>query len=340
MLKKLLSIILISTIVTGCAQQKQYEEVSFSSWGSITETQIMEKIIADFERNNPEIKINFIHIPQNYFQKIHLLFAASTPPDVIFINDLYLPVYGNNLMDLSNELDFSPFYEVSTNALSYENKKLAVPRDVSNFVFYYNKNIVNKPVVKNLDEFRNLLSQVSKNGVYGVSYERDVFMAEPYTMTLGFDKGIEFYKDLEGKYAPPPSDVGSSTLAQMFLDEKLAFYLSGRWMYPKISQTATFPYGVMVFPGIVPANASGWAISKDSKHKDSALKFIKYLSSKECIDYFTDTGLIVPARIDSSKKLDNPKEKVFLEAIKKSKPMVKDKNYGKNRDKLNRELFK
>lgn len=340
MLKMLLSVIFISIIVSACTNQTQREEISFSSWGSVTETQIIDKVISDFEQKNPEIKVNFMHIPQNYFQKIHLLFAASTPPDVIFINDLYLPVYSDKLMDLSEEFDFSQFYEISTSALSYEGKKLAVPRDISNFVFYYNKDFIKNPKIKNLDEFRRTVSNLSKDGVFGVSYERDVFMAEPYTMTLGFDNGIKYYKELEGKFAPKPSDVGSSTLAQMFLDKKIVFYLSGRWMYPKISETASFPFGVMTFPGTVPANASGWAVSKSTKHKDAALRFVKYLSSKESIDYFTDTGLIVPARIDSSKKLDNSNERVFLEAINKSRPMGADKNFGKTRDRLNRELFK
>jgi ABC-type glycerol-3-phosphate transport system substrate-binding protein len=56
----------------------------------------------------------------------------------------------------------------------------------------------------------------------------------------------------------------------MFLDEKIMLYLSGRWMYPKIKETANFPWGIVPFPGVSPADASGWAISKSSKHKDSA----------------------------------------------------------------------
>ena len=159
-------------------------------------------------------------------------------------------------------------------------------------------------------------------------------------MTLGYSEGLDFYRNLEGKYAPTPSDIGSSTLAQMFLDGKLVFYQSGRWMYPKIKESAKFPFGVIKFPGTVPADASGWAIPKGSKHKDSAKRFVRYISSKPSIEHFTKTGLIVPARKDVSLMLDNPQEKEFLEAIKSSKPHHVSKNYRQERDSKNKKLFR
>ena len=87
MLKKLLILLLIPFILCAC-EKKTKEEITFSSWGSVTEVRIINKIISDFEHENPDIKVNFLHIPQNYFKKIHLLFASSQAPDVIFINNL------------------------------------------------------------------------------------------------------------------------------------------------------------------------------------------------------------------------------------------------------------
>lgn len=341
MLKKLLIFLMLPILFCACNKQ-EVEEINFSSWGSITEVQILDRIISDFEQENPNIKVNFIHIPQNYFQKIHLLFASSTAPDVIFINNLYLPVYAGKLEDLTAYADNTEFFSESIDALSVEGRLLALPRDVSNFVFYYNKNLIKGNVDTNwtFKDFKKIIKNSTQNGVFGVSFEQDIFYAEPYIMTFGYDKGIEFYKNMEGKYAPKTSDVGSSTLAQMFLDGKLALYQSGRWMYPKIKETAKFPFGIVKFPGFVPADASGWAISKESKHKEAALKFVKFISSKESIEYFTKTGLIVPARKDASKLLDNPEEREFLEAIKYSRPHHLSKNYRQERDLANKKLFK
>ena len=336
MLKRLLILFLLPFILCSCSKNST-EEVSFSSWGSITETQIINKLITEYEKENPNVKINFIHVPQNYFQKIHLLFASSTAPDVIFINNLYLPLYKNQLEDLSNLFDTQHFYTQATGALSCDGRLYAVPRDISNFVFYYNKNITGD-INPNwtFDDFKKIIEKSTNRNHYGISYERDIYWASPYTQTLGFDKGIIFYKNLEGKYAPTPAQVGSSTQAQMFLDGKLGLYLSGRWMYPKISETAKFPYGIIAFPGTVTADASGWAISKNSKHKTEAINFVKYLSSKNSIDYFTASGLIVPARIDSAKAI---KDKAFSDAIQKSVPNNVDKNYSRQRDELNKKIF-
>ena len=74
MLRKFVLILLFAFLLTGCSSKNLDKNVvTFSSWGSITEVEVLKKIISDFEKENPNIKIQFLHIPQNYFQKLHLL---------------------------------------------------------------------------------------------------------------------------------------------------------------------------------------------------------------------------------------------------------------------------
>lgn len=356
MLKRLLVLIFGILVLCGCSSKNNAEIITFSSWGSVTEVGIIKKIISDFEKENPGIKIKFLHVPQNYFQKLHLLFASNTPPDVIFINNLYLPVYANKLADLSNFVNKDEFYEQSLSALSYEGKLLAIPRDISNLVLYVNLDLLTK-ISQNLTmtEFLALAKEVSKNGIYGIGMEDEAYYLLPYLSYFGEDfetilssehsKGLEFYKDLKNKEkaAPKKSQVGSSTLAQMFLDKKIAMYLSGRWMYPKITEKADFKWQIISFPKgefLLPCDSSGWSISKDSKHKESAIRFVQYLSDKKSSEYFTDTGLIVPARKSVSERLNNKKhnEQVFLTVINNSKNTKVTKDYKKKIDKINRLL--
>ena len=334
MLKRLLILLLIPFVLCACTKSAN-EEITFASWGSITEVSIIENVIKDFEQKNPDIKVNFIHIPQNYFQKIHLLFASNQAPDVIFINNLYLPLYAGKLEPLNNLIDENDFYAESLKAMSYKNNLYAIPRDISNLVFYRNKELVQK-TPQTPSELIDAIKDVKP---YGISYERNIYFMLPYVLTFNEDiyhprNSLKFYRSLEGKYAPTPDKIGSSTQAQMFLDKKIGLYLSGRWMYPKIKEKANFDWDVITFCGIVPLDSSGWAISNNSKHKKSAEKFVQFLASKENIEYFNTTGLIVPARKDV--KVDNP---IFIEAIKKSKALTIDKNYKKITDKMNKELF-
>ena len=368
MKKLLLFLVCICFLLCGCAKKNPQEEIVFSSWGSVSEVNVLKDVIADFEKENKDIKVKFLHVPQNYFQKLHLLFASNTPPDVIFINNHYIPLYSSKLEDLTRIIqDKDKYFHQTLEGLSYEGKIYAIPRDISCQIFYINSDIYQKhqiPIPDNrwtLEDLLQISKELTSSGVWGIGYEDDIYWALPYITAFGggiltddlksviinlpqSQEGIRFYKDLRSKYkvAPETSDIGSSTAAQMFLDKKIAIYLSGRWMYPKISEKANFNWQVMPFPSeSILCDVSGWAVAKDSKHKEAAFRFIKYLSSKENIESMTKTGLIVPARTDASQVLNNKEhnERVFLEVIKTSKKTPVNKDYKKLLDEINRKFI-
>lgn len=346
--------------------------VQFASWGSESEIRILKPMLAEFEKENPDIRVDFLHIPQNYFQKIHLLFASNTSPDVIFINNQYLPVYANagvleDLSSYSDEFEYDKFYSKSLDAMRWKSGLYAVPRDVSNLVIFYNKDIFDKYNISypnsdwDFGKFLKTAEQLTHSpDLFGISFEEDPLFYLPYLTSNGggfehltdkksntkifedanSQKSLEFYADLRNKYhvAPKKEESASATMAQMFLQGKLAMHLSGRWLVPKYRQEAKFDWDVIEFPkgsegSVVPMDASGWAISKTSNHKNEAVRLIKFLSSKHNSEEFTKSGLIVPARIDvanSSVFLDGQKPKnakVFLSVIETSIPTRVSVNY-------------
>lgn len=365
------------------SKQDRRTTVQFASWGSKSELEIIKPILGEFEKENPDIKVEFIHIPQNYFQKIHLLFASNLAPDVVFINNLYLPIYADAgvleefpLEKSDRSMPYrSVFYDKALDALSYNKKLYAMPRDVSNLVIYYNKDFFKKygiPYPNKYWTFADLLTLAQKltkdtngdgkNDAWGISFEEDLLFYLPYLMSEGggvlsddlkqsiidspeSKKGLEFYADLRNKYnvAPKKSESASATMAQLFLQKKLAMHLSGRWLVPKYKEDAKFKWDVINFPAgdkgsITPMDASGWAITKQSKHKKEAKRLIEYLCSKQSIEKFTQSGLIVPARKDVAEgnflkdpSIDNS---VFTEAIKTSKKTPVSANYREVQDKL------
>lgn len=379
MLKKIIAGLIVAGSILLCISAFCYGSgkdnrtvIKFASWGSKSETDILLPLLKDFENANPDLKIEFMHIPQNYFQKIHLLFASNTAPDVIFMNNLYLPVYANAgvLEDLSSaEINRGDYYEKALESLSWEGRLYAVPRDVSNLVIYYNKAIFDKMKVPypkegwTFDEFLYASKKLTtRPEVFGISFEEDLLFYLPYLMSEGggvlsddkkeslvdspeTQKGLSFYSDLRKKYhtAPMKSESASATMAQMFLQGRLAMHLSGRWLVPKYREEASFDWDIAPFPNgsagsVVPLDASGWAVAKSSRHKKEALLLIKYLSSKASIEKMTQSGLIVPARIDASNSkyfLDGKRPlhaKVFLNVIETSKPTPVSVNYNEITD--------
>lgn len=387
MLKKFLLGLIVAGSIFGLfavyQSDKQNEGktvIQYASWGSKSEVDILKPLLVDFEMENPDLKVEFMHIPQNYFQKIHLLFASNTAPDVIFINNLYLPLYANagvleNLDDY--DINQKDFYKKSLDALSWKGKLYAVPRDVSNLVIYYNKEIFKSANLSypkenwTMDEFLHIAKILTKRpNVFGISFEEDSLFYLPYLMSEGggilsddlsreiiedssSQSGLKFYANLRKKYhvAPTMSESASATMAQMFLQGKLAMHLSGRWLVPKYREEAVFEWDIVPFPkgasgSIVPLDASGWAISKNSKHKQDAFRLIKFLSSKTSIEKLAESGLIVPARKDCAFVIENDKKPknshVFIDVIHTSKPTPVSVDYNVLNDKLkekNERLF-
>ena len=358
--------------VSGLFLTKDFDKrvvIQLASWGSKSEIDILKPILKEFENENPDIKVDFMHIPQNYFQKIHLLFASNTAPDVIFINNHYLPMYANAGLLEPLQADKN-FYKKSLESLSWGNTLYAIPRDISNLVIFYNKDIFDKnnvPYPKGgwtFNEFLQISQRLTGDGIFGISFEEDILFYLPYLMSEGggilsddlsrliiddkkSQKGLNFYADLRKKYhvAPKKEESASATMAQMFLQGKLAMHLSGRWLVPKYREEAKFDWDIVSFPvgdagSIVPLDSSGWAISKSSKHKIEARKLVDFLASKESSQKFTQSGLIVPARRDVAESpyfLDNKKplnSRVFLEVIETSKPTPVSVDYKEILDNL------
>lgn len=340
--------------------------IKFASWGSQSETKILKEIISDFEKET-NIKVDFIHIPQNYYQKIHLLFASHLEPDVIFINNQNIQMYikANLLEDLTpyfkNEI--KSYYPEALNCFKYKDKLYAIPRDISNLVIYINKDFFKKAGINpniqlsTTDELKTIAEKLTTKEYYGINTEEDCLYWLNFISANGggalSDNGKELkikdtkslnalnlYSDFIHKYhiSPTKAQIGSMTTAQMFINKKLAMYTGGRWMVPKFRETIDFDWDIIQFPATeenkIYIDASGWAVSKSSKNKTNAIKFIKYISDKKSIDKLSESGLIIPANIECAEKYivnektENPKHaEIFITSIKKSKPTPVNENY-------------
>lgn len=380
-MKRLWFLLIVSLCIflSGCTNNQKNEQntIKFSSWGSQSELVVLKGLINEFEKENPDLKVEFIHIPQNYFQKLHLLFASNLAPDVIFINNIYAPIYikAGLLEDLSpyfsDDLKNDVFIDQALKTFTYSSKIYAIPRDISNLVIYYNKDIFDKKGIpypnKNwtLNDLLKTAQKLTDSTTFGINFEDEslywlyylesngggILSDDSKEIIINSAKSIEalqFYSDLVNKYkvAPSKAQIASMTTAQMFMQGKLGMYLGGRWMVPKFRESIKFNWDVVNFPASeknkILIDSSGWAISEKSKNKENAARLIKFLSSKESIEKFSKSGLIVPARYDVAESQEflspnlKPKNsKVFIDMIKYSKPTPTNANYQQINDILN-----
>lgn len=336
--------------------------IKFSSWGSKSEINVIKQLISNFEKDNPLIKVEFIHVPQNYFRKLHLLFASGLEPDVMFINNQNILMYVN--AGLLEELNpyFSNisegFYKEALECFQQNGKLYAIPRDISNLVIYYNKDIFHKQKVKmpqkinDIFELKKLAKDVTSKSNFGINFEDEslywlyylssngggIISDDKKKLIINKQQSIEalnLYSDMinKDKSMPTKADIGSMTTAQMFINGKLAMYLSGRWMIPKFRELINFDWDIIEFPAKnkVYIDSSGYAISKNSKHKKEALLFVKYLSSEKSLNEISKSGLIIPANknIQLNDNDKPPKNSIaFKTMLNMSKPTPVIENYA------------
>ena len=355
-MKRILTLVLTCIIcalcLSGCSHSKK-EVLKFSSWGSQSEVAILKPLLDEFENENPDIEIEFMHAPAHYFSKLHLYFAAKMEPDVIFLNNLIFPKYleADLFEDLTpyfkDEIKNETFFKNTIDAFSKDGKVYAIPRDISNVVIYYNKNVFDKLHLSypkenwTVDELyelsKKLTLDTNKDGVtdiWGINRSNKMIYWQPFLTVEGekvLDKDgylainsqnsikiLQRYAELVTRdlAAPPDNVLAGKTYAQMFMNGELAFFAGGRWNMPQFSRIKDFEWDVINFPqsktSFIPADASGWAVAKRSKSKENAVKLVKFLSSNHSIAKFTKSGLITPARKDiaqSDSFLNNPKNK-------------------------------
>lgn len=162
-----LCIILLGLV--GCNPQPPAKsiQIQLSTWGSAQEISVLKSLLKDFERSHPKIQVQLLHIPENYYQKLHILVAGDMAPDVIFTNSLSFPIYASQGIfrdlrpylgtqqgvlstkqpsDVSDGMSEALFYPQALNAFTWKQpngKSMlgALPRDISNVVVFYNRDL-------------------------------------------------------------------------------------------------------------------------------------------------------------------------------------------------------
>ena len=74
----------VTKIVEATPAPDEIVEITFMGWGATEEDEGVRAAIRTFEGAEPNIKVTWLHTPDNYGEKLLAMLAAGTPPDTAF----------------------------------------------------------------------------------------------------------------------------------------------------------------------------------------------------------------------------------------------------------------
>lgn len=339
MFKKFLA---LAALVLGAGLTFAQTTVEVATWGGTEGIEILEDHIAQFEADNPDIDIELIHIPSagDYEQNLATLIAAGAAPDVFFINNISLPGFAAQgaflpLEQYASEEYLADFFPGHLDAFRYDGELMALPRDISNMVLFYNQDMFEEAGIEapgegwSWDDFMAAAQALTQDtdgdgnvDQFGFGYSNFYLFWQPWVWSNGgrfFSEdyseftlnqgaaleGLEYYVGLrcDSNVAPTGEQAAERSASSMFAEGDAAMIVDGRWRVAPLlsSESVDFNWDVALFPAgsagsVIDVDGSGWGISSTSDSPDEAWQVIEFISSADAMTAFTEAGIIIPAR--------------------------------------------
>lgn len=295
MKKRILSILLALTVTgsllaTGCAKEEKEKSddgkthISFMGWGTDAEIETFEKMIAGFEKENPDIKVDYTTVPSADFDtKLQNMIAAGEQPDAFYcpIDSFAKYVVTGNLLDITSYVEEEgvekALWQNAMDIYRYDGEKTgqgqiyALPKDVSAFPIVYNKDLFEKAGITppteeapwDWNDYREAAIALTDGDVYGTamySLESAVWsngadwLDESLTKVTfaepEFIEALQFVADLRCKDHAAPSSAEETSLSSYdrFMQGKLGMMGVGSWAMADLWNNCDFEWDIMDWP--------------------------------------------------------------------------------------------
>ncbi len=217
MVRTLISLSLLITIVCGVAgcggggQRTGSGDgnlIRLQAFGDPAELDAYKELIAAFEKENPDVRVEFIPVgkQKDHMAKLTTSFVGGQPPDLFLINfrrfgqfaekDVLEPL-GPRMAE-RGKLTESDLYEQTVEAFKYKDTLTCIPQNVSSLVIYYNRTLFQEAGVPlptadwTWDDFlaagKALTKDTNGDGktdVYGLGFEPTLIRIAPFIWQNG-----------------------------------------------------------------------------------------------------------------------------------------------------------
>jgi multiple sugar transport system substrate-binding protein len=271
--------------------------------------------------------------------------------------DLILPL--DSFIKKDN-INLNDYEESMVKLYNFRERQYAMPKGLDVVVVFYNKNIFNKynvsypkhgwtwnDLIRIGTDFKSKAGNYN-NKIYPLVMELDpqpsyfnliyqengyVFSADGLKNGFGLPQDAEAFKKIlylmETGIMPSYTILSDTKGTDLFLSQKAAMLYMGSWQAANFEK-ASFAdkIGVIQMPkiknNVTVVGGIGYCISNQSKHKEAAWKFVKFLSGFEANKIQGERGTDIPAYKKAQKYYVNHYKNIdaemFLKAVKDSVP--------------------
>lgn len=305
--------------------------LTYGVWDT-TQVPAMKKIVAAFEKANPDITVKVQLTPYTqYFTKLQAAATGGQAPDVFWMNGPNFQLYASNgvIRPLTGlKTDTSVYPSSLVKLYRYKGVQYGLPKDFDTVGLWYNKKLFKAAGVAyptaswTWSDFQAAAAKLSDpaKGVYGVgatlegqeNFYNTIFQAGGSVIsadgkTSGYAdaatiKGLKFWTDLiEKKQSPNLKQMTDTQPYAMFQSGKLAMFWGGSWDAAAFGANAATKTDADVT--VLPAGEKratvihGLAnvVSAHTEHAAEAEKFEAFLGSRQAAEIEAATGTVIPA---------------------------------------------
>ena len=304
----LLLVILLVIIVFPAHRRKPDNSVVFWTLQMSDFSPYINKVIKDFEAENPNIKIQWIDVPFSEGEKRTLASVLSdNPPDLINLNPDFAALLAQRgaLYEIEDKYT-AQFNKPVINSLKLNGRLYSLPWYATSAVTIYNKALLDKsgaqlpstyedlaliaPVIKEKTNAYVLLPNITENDTmlrilnkYGVNSAQNINSEQSQHV-------FNMFKDLYQKNLIPKESITQThrEAFEKYMAENIVFFQAGANFLTMIKENAPSTYkNTDVAPQITGKlgqndfSLMNFVIPVRAKHKNEALKFALFLTNKD-----------------------------------------------------------
>lgn len=322
---------------SGAGSTGEVKEMDMFWFSDGGDTAAMQKLIDQYQTENPNIKINLIEIPfEDVQNKIMVSVSGGTPPALARTTESVTSFINEATIDFADYVDkdelLSQFLPSIHNYFVLNDKVCSVPTDVTANGLIYNKTAFEKAGVSvptspddiwTWEEFEQALKTVMEKG--GVQYGLVIDNPTHRWSTILYEFGgslanenggnlsspeslaaIEYTKHLFDEGIVPKSTwLGGEDPNNMFRSGQVAAHLSGNWIFINYRDNITdFEWGVTYLPtevtrSSVPGGKQLTAF-EGSGMEQEAVDFIMWVTAQEQNAQYCEESLLISPRLDNA----------------------------------------